>query len=328
MKKFTILYSSTEIHAKIKKIFSEPSNQDRRVAIVAYVGTDAESYLPHPEGLSLICSPSPGGTDPDTLRRLLKRGATIKFSDKLHMKVYWSRNRGCIITSANASSSALGINGLKEAGVYFPPGFVDIDRLIKYASPRPVQQGDFNGLDRKDREQKKKAGNREQDKDKVPEFLDWFISPHRSKWKLVWAGREVTGTAKAAKDTTFSEYGLKKPHAWASVKKFGVQRNDWILSFMFAEHGRLKLINWVYVDFIVKISPKEKHYYYRDWPYHAIQVYTQSHYPSPPFKITPSFRKALHYAIKEYSRERIMNAKSHSPSFRLLTFIAEEMKSR
>src|SRR4030043_394789 len=104
MKNMQILYSSAEIHAGIKRLFSEPSPHDRRIALVAYVGSDGESYLPHPNGLRVICSPSAGGTDPETLRRLMKRGARVEFSDALHMKVYWSRNRGCIIASANASS--------------------------------------------------------------------------------------------------------------------------------------------------------------------------------------------------------------------------------
>jgi len=130
MNRIKILYSSADIHAGIKRLFSQPSPRDRRVTLVAYVGSDGESYLPHPDGLRVICSPSAGGTDPETLRRMIKRGATVEFSDGLHMKVYWSRNRGCIITSANASSSALGVSSLKEAGIWPPPRVIKIDKLI------------------------------------------------------------------------------------------------------------------------------------------------------------------------------------------------------
>lgn len=162
MKKVKILYSSNEIHSAIKRLFSEPSTQDRRVVLVAYVGGGAELYLPYPKSLHVICSPSPGGTDPDTLRRLIKRGAKVEISYKLHMKVYWSHSRGCVLLSANAPSSALGLGGLKEAGVYFPPGLLDIDRLIKYASSRLVRQSDLHKLDRQSREQKKNVGNKGQ----------------------------------------------------------------------------------------------------------------------------------------------------------------------
>jgi hypothetical protein len=327
MKNVNILYSSDQIHSAIKKLFSEPGTQDRRVALVAYVGGDGESYLPHSESLRLICSPSPGGTDPDTLRRMLKRGANVEFSDKLHMKVYWSRDRGCIITSANASSSALGVSGLKEAGVYLPPGLVDIDKLIRYASPRDVSQSDLHKLDQRVRAYKRNVGNKGQQKGKAPDFLDWYTSLHRSKWKIAWFGEEVNGTAKAAKEMTYSEYGLKEPYTWGSISKGRVRKTDWLLSFFLTNRG-IKSVKWIYVDFIVKISPREERYYFRDWPYHAVQVHTPSRYPLPPFRITAQFRKGLHHAIKRYSHERLMQTKSNLPPVRLLNFISEEIKSR
>lgn len=326
MKRINVLYSSGEIHASIKKLFSEPSTKDRRVALVAYIGGDGESYLPHPKGLHVICNPSPGGTNPDTLRGLIKRGAKVEFSDRLHMKVYWSQSQGCIITSANASSSALGVMGLREAGAYFPPGIVDIDRLINYANPRPVRQSDLDELDRGAKEQKKNAGKKRQKRESAPEFLGWYTSSYRRKWKIVWSEEEVSGTAKVAKAMTFTEYGLKEPYTWVTAGKGRVSRNDRLLSFFFTANG-VKSIQWIYVDFIVKISPKETRYYYKDWPYHAVQVHAPSHYPFPPFRITSAFRKALRNAIKRYSRERIMEAKSDVPPVRLLKFIEEEMKT-
>ena len=130
----TVLYSSAAIHAKIKSILGQPKNGERRVAIVAYVGEHAPAYLPQPKGLSLICCPAPGATSAAALRRIMHAGANVRFAERLHMKVYWSQARGCIITSANLSSSALGASGLKEAGVFLPPGSVDIDELIHRAT--------------------------------------------------------------------------------------------------------------------------------------------------------------------------------------------------
>lgn len=327
MKEIKILYSSDEIHAAIKRLFSEPGTQERRVALVAYIGSGAESYLPHPNGLRLICNPSPGGTDPDTLRRFMKRGAKVEISHKLHMKVYWSRSRGCVLTSANASSSALGVAGLKEAGVYFPPGLVDIDRLIKYASPSPIRQLDLHKLDRESREEKRNVGNKGQKRRNPPDFLEWFTSPYRSKWKLGWCDEIVKGTAKTVKEKTFNEYGLREPHTWRSIGKGRVRPRDWLLSFFFTDHG-VKSIEWIYVDFVAKLSPKEKRYYYRNWPYHAVQVHPLSRHPLPPFRITSAFRKSFQNAIKRYSRERIMAAKSDIPPLRLLNVVAEGMKPR
>jgi hypothetical protein len=151
MQKSVLLYTSAEIHTCIKRLFGQPSADDKRVALVAYVGSDGEKYRPHPEGLRLICNPSAGGTDPDTLRSLLKRKATVEISDRLHMKVYWSKNRGCVITSANASSNALGKGGLKEAGIWLPSRAVDVGRLIRYAQPRKLRESDLRQLDKASR---------------------------------------------------------------------------------------------------------------------------------------------------------------------------------
>jgi len=323
MKKQALLYSSAEIHACIKQIFGEPSDSDQRVALVAYVGGDGEKYLPHPKGLRLICNPSPGGTDPDTLRRLLKRGAKVEISDNLHMKVYWSKNCGCVITSANASSNALGKGGLKEAGIWLPAASVDINKLIRYAHPRRVRKSDLRKLDRASREYKKNIGNENRKKESVPDFLEWYSAPHRSTWKVCWTEEESSGTAIAVKEQTHSEYGHKEPHDWAECGRDRVRKNDWLLSFVLNKRD-VKSVSWMYVDFVVKLSRKDKRYYCSDWPYHAVQVNQPSKYPSPPFQITRRFRKALTAAVQQYTRDRIKKAKTDIPSADLLKMIAEK----
>jgi hypothetical protein len=206
MKKPILLYSSAEIHARIKRLIGQPSVGDHRVALVAYVGGDGERYLPHPEGLRLICNPSAGGTDPDTLRQLIKRGANVEISESLHMKVYWSRNRGCVITSANASSSALGRSGLKEAGIWLPAGTVNINRLIHYAHPRLLRESDLRRLDAQSREYKKNFVGKGTKKNSAPDFLQWYTGPHRSAWKVSWTDNELTGAACTVKEQTATEY--------------------------------------------------------------------------------------------------------------------------
>src|SRR5437762_14119761 len=96
-----VLYTSAEIHDEIKRIFTRPKKNERRVALVAYVGEQAEAFLPDPPGLTVICALEPGSTSPDVLDRLNRRGATVMSSERLHMKVYWSSLRGCVICSAN-----------------------------------------------------------------------------------------------------------------------------------------------------------------------------------------------------------------------------------
>jgi hypothetical protein len=325
MTRSRVLYTSDDIHTEIKKLFGQPDRDDRRVALVAYVGGNAESYLPHPEGLRLICSPSAGGTDPDTLRRMIKRGARVEFSDGLHMKVYWSQKRGCVIGSANASSSALGLGGLKEAGVWLPPGTVDVEKLIKYARPRLLKEKELRSLDVRSREHRKNTRNVDR-KARFADFLEWYDSPYHSAWKLVWAEEVVFGDAKAAKEQTLSEYGRREPYTWSCFEKGMAKPNEWLLSFFFTKNG-VNSIEWQYVDFFVKVGSRDK-IYDRNYPYHAVQVHSPSKYALPPFKITPQFRGAWNRAIKKYTPERIMKMKSYAPPVSLLKLVAEEMRGK
>lgn len=318
-----VLYSSAEIHRCIKQLFSEPSKRDRRVALVAYVGGDGESYLPHPEGLHLICSPSAGGTSPVTIRGMIKRKAKVQFSDGLHMKVYWSRQRGCLITSANASSSALGRQGLKEAGVWLPSSSVDIDRLIRYTNPKNITAQTLRKLDEATKE-KNKHHDQNLRAEKMVDYLEWFASPHRSDWKLGWGDEIIDGTAQAAKEETLSEYGKRTPRTWQSVAKGRVKPNDWLLCFTITKRG-ITDIKWQYVDFLVKISPKDKKFYNRQWPFHAVQVHTTTRYSLPPFRITPAFRLAFNQALKLLPTKIVTDAKTDKPSARFLKLIADNL---
>lgn len=130
-----ILYSSSELNEAIKHVFADPQPRDRRVALVAFIGRAAQAFLPDPEGLEIVCWLQSGSTDALTLHRLRKRNAKIYKSKGMHMKVYWSSRRGCVICSANASSQALGAGTQKEAGVWLPANVVDIERLWSYAKP-------------------------------------------------------------------------------------------------------------------------------------------------------------------------------------------------
>lgn len=325
MNKPRVLYTSAEIHARIKRLFGEPGADDQRVALVAYVGGDGEKYLPHPKGLRLICNLSAGGTDPDTLRQLKKRGATIEISDRLHMKVYWSKNRGCIISSANASSNALGKGDLKEAGVWLPRGMVDVSRLIRYSSPRKIREADFRRLDRESREHQKNVGKPSGVKKRSWDFFQWYSAPHPTSWKIDCIDTEIPGEAKAVKEQSYSEFGHKEPYTWISCRKNSVRKNEWLLTFTLTERGAMS-INWLYVDFVVKVSPKEKRYYYPGFPDHAVQVNSPAKYPLPPFRVTPRFRKALNAAVKAYTPDRLLSAKTAAPSVRFIRLIERKYK--
>src|ERR1700677_1929169 len=100
------LYNSNEIRRAVRATFGTGSG--RRVAVVAFVGTGAEAYIPKPKGLELYCWPSPSGTSAKAIRTLQRLGVTVYFVPRMHMKVYWSAKRGVIIASANLSTNAYG----------------------------------------------------------------------------------------------------------------------------------------------------------------------------------------------------------------------------
>lgn len=117
-----ILYTSSAILERLLKLLGSPDKDDRRVALVAYVGGGARAFLAAPDGMRVICNPSPGGTSARVLRELIQAGAKVQLSQHLHAKVYWSEKRGCIVGSANASTNALGVGGLVETAVFFATG--------------------------------------------------------------------------------------------------------------------------------------------------------------------------------------------------------------
>jgi hypothetical protein len=55
-------YTSAELRKTIKDVLSNPQPGDRRVALVAFVGGQAEAFLPDPEGLEIVCWFQPGST--------------------------------------------------------------------------------------------------------------------------------------------------------------------------------------------------------------------------------------------------------------------------
>lgn len=137
-----VLYDSKSIREAINKIFN--NNNDRRVAIVAYIGTKAGDYIKNPKGLEIICSPKPGSTDPNTISSFMSKGANIKFSDKLHSKIYWSE-KGCVISSANLSENALSGNQI-ETGILIDSSDFDIDKLINNANAYEINKDNMDKL--------------------------------------------------------------------------------------------------------------------------------------------------------------------------------------
>lgn len=121
------LRDSKSIKNKLKWLFN---TDDRKVAIVGFVGGNAVEYISNFKNLEIYCWPLPYATNPDGIVALNEQHANVYFKEKLHAKIYWAESRGVIIGSANLSDNALGEGGLSEFAVYIRDEKFNIDDVI------------------------------------------------------------------------------------------------------------------------------------------------------------------------------------------------------
>lgn len=316
-----VLYRSAAIKKKINELFDAPGKSDRRVALVAYIGQDYADYLPSPRGVDVVCNPTPGATSVIAVDGLRKAGALVRFSDKLHMKVYWSKARGCVITSANLSKNALGVRGLKEAGVWLEPNGVDIDKLVKEAQPYVATNSSIERLRiEEERYERALASIGRREADNGFQYLDWCgLSPvARTPWKLGSYNGDDS-VADAARKRLKDEFNRDEPKNYHGVSRKGsVCEGDWLLQFEY-DYEKGKVIgdpDWMFVDFVVPFGRPGSD------PFQAIQVHETSSYERPPFRLTVQFKNAFSAAVKE----RSLAEGSMSPSNLLLRDIANRLR--
>jgi len=112
-------------HIKIRSEIKARLRHTREFdAAIAFWGDGADSRLPKElsgKDVRIICNLLSGGTNPKTIRALMKRGAHVKRRDDLHAKVYLFSG-SAIVGSANFSNNGLGLEddearGWIEAGV-------------------------------------------------------------------------------------------------------------------------------------------------------------------------------------------------------------------
>ena len=184
-----ILTGTRSIRAKIKNLLSDP--EDERVVAVAYVGTDALSFLPDdPSGLTLYCWPQAGGTNPYAVQQLRDAEVEVRFVKRLHAKVYWSRTRGALIGSANLTTNALGEQALQEAAVWVPPGAFDMDSFTKSLKV----EADFADTLKRLHEAHVRFSRRNPPPGRPPvgrpkvlaSFPQWMDREGRAEWRLGW----------------------------------------------------------------------------------------------------------------------------------------------
>ncbi|EKS32653.1 hypothetical protein [Afipia clevelandensis] len=311
-----VLYSSNDLHQKILALLANPSPSDERVILVAYIGTDAEAFLPDPNKLKVVCCLKPGATDALVLSRLHDRKAKIFRSERLHMKVYWSRERGCVICSANASGAALGRYSQKEAGVFIEPGKVDINRLLRYARPKTITKKHLEKLTKDTERLPSESSNVSWES--APDFREWR-KRGLNQWKICWWSEEAR-FAEESKQISRKRFGIN-PYDFLNVADGKLERGDWVLSF---ESPSLRSLDWLHVDFIVKTNPSYTDYE-PDHPFQAVQANAPRRCPRPPFRLDRRFRRAFKGAVREYGLERIERFDGRRPSREFLDLIVANL---
>lgn len=316
MKSSKILYTSAEVRKTIIDLFA--TAKGRRVAITAFVGKGAEAYLPKSAGIELICWPKAGGTNPNALRVLMKKGVVIRFADNLHMKVYWTEDKGAVITSANLSTNALGSGNLRELGIFVPSDTLDIEKIIHTIKPRQVTKKELDQLEIEHRSYHRKNPNIS-GKMPDPSFLEWCESPMRNTWKIGYWG-ETMPVSQAAKMQSYEQYSVSNPNDFIGCKANTYSKGDWILTFRINRNKPVDL-SWLFVDFIIKTDRKDKAYN-SEFPYQAVQVWSISHYSEKPFNIRDQrFRNALSLALQKYGIAKFDREDPSKPPKRLLELI-------
>jgi hypothetical protein len=322
-----VLYNSEAIKRCIRKLFDGAPHSKRRIVLVAYIGRDYAKFLPDPQGIEIVCSPTAGATSAAAVSELRDAGAAVKFSDKLHMKVYWSANRGCLITSANLSNNALERGRLKEAGVLIDAESVDIDQLLKEARPYAVTDANLESLkNREDKIKRAMASVGMREPHNRFQYLDWYQSKvsTRSEWKLgYWF--EQCDSSNAARKISNTRYG---PTDWINVGKTQASDRDWLLTFKVDAQKQIvdDDLTWLYVDHIVPIGNNES-MYEKDCPFQAIQVFPSSKCPHPPFALTGKFVKVFKTTIAKHWGASL-ESESLIPSRQLLDDIARSMRPK
>jgi hypothetical protein len=293
----SFLYSSSDVRQAIIKLFS--SAEGRRVAISAFVGEGAEAYLPHPKGLELVCWPKAGGTNPAVLRKLMKLGVKVFFSDSLHIKVYWAKGRGAVVCSANLSTNALGAGNLKEAGILLHPEEIEIDRLLSGLKPRNVSRSELLRLDRLHKVYL--ASNRIRAYSEQVSFCDWYESAHRPEWRIAFWEETAKGTPQKVKATLQKEYGLDEPEQQVFASQRVYREGDWVLTAKLRKRS-ISDAGWLFVDRTEKVSPSDKEAYDPECQFDHIQIWPLHRYPAPPFRLDRAFRESLSKAALEFKQ--------------------------
>ena len=322
-----VLHTSDEVKRKIRLIFRD--QRRRRVAIVAYVGKGAKTYLPNPKGLELYCWPQPGGTSAKAIRGLQRGGVDVSFADRVHMKVFWSQGHGAVVGSANLSDNALGVGGLHEAGVFLPASKVRIDSLIQRIKPVKVTAAALRKLEAAEAKRVPRIGAARRGTSTVPPFQDWYGEERSKRWKWGYFTDYAPNTvSRRARNAVREIDPTLAPTQVVFCRRSAHTDGDWILFVRLTSGGVLTVPEWVFVHRVVLVERNDR-VYNEHFPFQAVQAHPLRHCPAPPFAIDSRFRKALREASLELGQGRTSRqVDGKRPTAAFLRLISERYRAR
>jgi len=319
----TILPSATSVHEKLRDLFDKRTRGQRRVALVAYIGRDADKLLPDFRDVEVYCWPQTGATDPYTLDELQRppHDAKVRLVDHLHMKLYWVEREGFVITSANLSRRALGDTIQEEVGIFCnDPSQVPIDTIIGRLKSRPLQQAELRRLQQLHDEYWANVPRRKLNAParRVLGFSEWYESGRSPQWKTGWFdadGDESPSTARAARDM----HGVGTIEDFIPCSPGQLAANDWVLCFRLDEDDRVSDPSWLRVDFIKNLTRSEVRI--GGYRQEAVQLRPLGSEHRPPFRIElPPLRKT----VAAFGADRIRAARRLQPSGQFLELLMQE----
>lgn len=304
-----LLYTTADIKKTITKLLTQ--SKGRRVVISAFIGSGSEIYLPKPQGIELICWPKPGSTNPNTIRELMRRGVDVSFAPKMHIKLYWTSDKGAVITSANLSSSALGSGGQIELGAFLQPGQVNIDKVLSHIEAKPVSAKTLLNLEQAHHEYIKHNPGEPVRISRTRSFNDWFESKPREQWKFcVWDVVNIR-LSSTAKNLLTEEFGSISCCSWMGVDDGDFSDNDWILHLR-ETPNRLGGVSWMFAHHVVPVPKAERKKLNGGFAAQVLQVGTLKRYEKPPFSLVG---KKIQQSIRKAYRETQPNNSKPTVSF-------------
>jgi hypothetical protein len=290
----TYLSSPVEIRNAIQETFSGPGE---KWVVVGYVGRNGYEQLENRvSNLSVVCWPLAGATHPDGIRKLIRAGIKVYFCAGLHSKVYWAKDRGLIVCSANLSQNGLASIRQHEFGVYIDDRGYDIQNILSGLPYRKVTPAALHLLDSQHASLPMKAADSDEKQSTSPTFLEYLVEPMRRKWKIT-SWDTLRKNDKQIKADANAQYGVTSVENDNDDEEEILGRGDFVYQVKVNKDGYIDEVRescWLRVEMLSK----------QDGIQVAVQIYPLKAGTPPPFKVDLKFRRAFKGVFNEYDNWR------------------------